>query len=329
MPFWPGHLVKSTSYLNRVYVDSPPTITDVNGWAPGPSIYSRVNSAVENEWSANFDQTCGGYCPFSVALNLGNTMGNGGATAAVKGRLNFYNLSGNAPGGGMSVITLWDSNPFKTFATVNHRPIMDAADTFIGIDNPTQGFANNAVQLAVGASTSISNYINSLPDNTRWLERLTSTLKTFAVPLNIGSNYIDAVESAAPANPAANTNRLYADSTSHALKCLTSSGGSCFPSGDHDGNILAAGNIGFNTGKGQHFVTQAANNDHAGTCTAASATICTVTFTTAYTFAPVCTATDQTAATAVQVTPSTSSLIITTANSTSDVFAYICVGNPN
>jgi hypothetical protein len=92
---------------------------------------------------------------------------------------------------------------------------------------------------------------------------------------------------------------------------------------------VSTGPFGFSGGKGQHFTTQAANNDHAGTCTAASATTCTVTFTTAYTSAPACVATDATNITTLKVTPSTTSLVITTTSSTSDVFDYVCVGNPN
>jgi hypothetical protein len=45
------------------------------------------------------------------------------------------------------------------------------------------------------------------------------------------TSYQDALEIAAPANPASTYDRLYLDSTAHQLKCLTSSGGSCMPSG--------------------------------------------------------------------------------------------------
>jgi hypothetical protein len=46
-----------------------------------------------------------------------------------------------------------------------------------------------------------------------------------------GTSFQDALEIAAPANPASTYDRLYLDSTAHQLKCLTSSGGSCMPSG--------------------------------------------------------------------------------------------------
>jgi hypothetical protein len=95
------------------------------------------------------------------------------------------------------------------------------------------------------------------------------------------------------------------------------------------GNLTVMGNIGLIGGKGEHFMTHAANNDYAGTCTALSSATCTVTFTTAYKVAPVCTVTDQTNITAAKATPTTGSLVITTSASSSDTFAYICVGNPD
>lgn len=101
------------------------------------------------------------------------------------------------------------------------------------------------------------------------------------------------------------------------------------PSGNTTGGISAGGDHTFTVSKGQHFNTFAAASDSAGTCTASAATTCTVTFTRAYTSAPVCTATDSTNITTLKVTPSTSSLIITTTGSTSDVFDYVCSGNPN
>jgi len=71
-------------------------------------------------------------------------------------------------------ITLVDSNPSKTFSVVSARPTYDAGDTAIGTD---------IVGLAVRSPGGISQYLNSLPDNASWLERLTSGLKIFKVPL--------------------------------------------------------------------------------------------------------------------------------------------------
>jgi hypothetical protein len=54
-----------------------------------------------------------------------------------------------------------------------------------------------------------------------------------------GTSFQDALEIAAPANPASTYDRLYLDSTAHQLKCLTSSGGSCMPSGS--GTVTTSG----------------------------------------------------------------------------------------
>lgn len=57
---------------------------------------------------------------------------------------------------------------------------------------------------------------------------LSSTASAFSGGL--GTSYQDVTETAAPANPSAGNDRLYTDSSTHLLTCLTSSGGSCMPS---------------------------------------------------------------------------------------------------
>jgi len=82
-----------------------------------------------------------------------------------------------------------------------------------------------------------------------------------------------------------------------------------------------AGHVAFLTG------TLAGNKDVHGTCTAAAATTCVITFTTAFTAAPVCMVTDQTTAAngALKALPTTTTLTITTTSS-SDTFSYVCFG---
>jgi hypothetical protein len=100
-----------------------------------------------------------------------------------KGRLIFeQGLFGNIAGG--HKITLVDSNPAKTLATSGMRPGYDVNDTFIGLDNAT-GASASAAQLALGAPVSISHYIGNAGDNTSFLERLTSSGKTFNVPVSV------------------------------------------------------------------------------------------------------------------------------------------------
>ncbi len=105
--------------------------------------------------------------------------------AGVKGRLNFL----APPPGSVSsthLITLWDSNPAKTLATSGNRPPNDANDVYIGLDQG--GVSRPTAQLAFGAPTAISNYIGNVGDNTSFLERLTTSLKTFNVPVKINGN---------------------------------------------------------------------------------------------------------------------------------------------
>jgi hypothetical protein len=97
----------------------------------------------------------------------------------LKGRMNFSTL-GTGPG---HIITLSDSNFQKTIATANSRPANDANDAFIGHD---QGDDAHRDQLR-GAPPSISNYIGNVGDGKKWLERLTSTLKMFTVPVSVPS----------------------------------------------------------------------------------------------------------------------------------------------
>jgi hypothetical protein len=95
----------------------------------------------------------------------------------------LYNLGPNNSGwtwqgGPTDLITLIDSNPFKTLATAGNRPTWDAGDTAVGVDAASGG-------LAFRDGSHICNYIGTVfgySSNT-WLECLTSTAKTFTVPV--------------------------------------------------------------------------------------------------------------------------------------------------
>lgn len=93
----------------------------------------------------------------------------------------LYNLGPNDSGwtwagGPTCFLTLIDSNPWKTEALPGNRPTWDAGDTSVCVDQASAG-------LTFMDPTSISNYINHVPDNSSWLERLTSSAKTFTVPV--------------------------------------------------------------------------------------------------------------------------------------------------
>jgi hypothetical protein len=78
------------------------------------------------------------------------------------------------------LITLTDSNFLKTIATAGERPANDAADVAIGVDQ--------SGGLSERAGTSISSYINVVPNGTNFLERLTAADKTFNVPVTINAH---------------------------------------------------------------------------------------------------------------------------------------------
>jgi hypothetical protein len=105
-----------------------------------------------------------------------------------------------------------------------------------------------------------------------------------------------------------------------------------FQSNSSNGIAVESGNMGFFGGKGQHFVTQAANNDSTGTVTVSASTSGSVNFTTSYSNAPNCQLTPQSDPTAIGAYWATSSTSAVTANvhtSGTISFNYHCWGNPN
>jgi hypothetical protein len=102
-----------------------------------------------------------------------------------KGRLNFSSTPG-ALASAHHIVTLLDSQPALTQATIGFRPPANANDTWIGTD-VSGTVPMNMGQLAFGSPVSITNYIGQTGDgvHANWLERLTSKQKTFAVPVRI------------------------------------------------------------------------------------------------------------------------------------------------
>lgn len=112
-----------------------------------------------------------------------------GRRTNLKGRLNFSTLS-TGPG---HIITLSDSNFQKTIATANNRPTNYANDAFLGYDQADG--SPTSVGISIGAPKSISSYIGNAGDGKNWLERLTSNLKSFKVPLTTNSPFTSTVPS--------------------------------------------------------------------------------------------------------------------------------------
>jgi len=185
---WPGAIVLSGSsgscnYAGRYFGDSQwqgSTITNMCGGSPGTVTFTQGLADFQSDYVA----LAPGYVNqpnSSLPTGAGNaalvlqaapyTVGGAG----LKGGLNMNASGSTNPGGGPTdIITLQDSNTAKTYSHVIQRPAYDAGDAAIGVD---------VAGVAVRAPGAISQYINSLPDNASWLERLTSSLKMFMVPL--------------------------------------------------------------------------------------------------------------------------------------------------
>jgi hypothetical protein len=99
-----------------------------------------------------------------------------------------------------------------------------------------------------------------------------------------------------------------------------------YPSDSHGNVSRYSSNIAYADVTATGLFNQTAAGRFASTATLSGGTV-TVTFPTAYSSTPVCIATDQTNADAVKAAPTASTLVLT-GNST-DVIAWLCVGNPN
>jgi hypothetical protein len=136
--------------------------------------------------------------PFWAVAREGDSVGNNNPTvgailkqsgpatgspiAGLAGFYGFLNTGGGLAQGDM--LTFAYKNPFLTLATPGYRPAASAGDSAIGFDSAT-GTANSSAQLAVRAPVAISEYIGSILDNGNYKERLTSSLKSFKVPVQI------------------------------------------------------------------------------------------------------------------------------------------------
>jgi hypothetical protein len=187
--FWPGSVVSVSKSI---------TVDVEAGNVVGVGLNGNPLQ-IANQCSGYGTASPGGYTTCLESLSpAGNSVKNqtatmlsdggnsGGGMALSKGRLNFsttpnYTLQPH------HIITLIDSQPALTQATSTYRPPANANDVWIGTDVPSGGVGLTLGQLAFGAPVSISSYIRATGDGIqpKWLERLTSTQKTFKVPVRI------------------------------------------------------------------------------------------------------------------------------------------------
>lgn len=195
--FWlPGGVVSLTSGDSGTFGTSPTFMDDnavVTGISPittesamSPQVFSQRCSNVNgNEWLSCLAGNSNGNNTMPAATVLQYGPATGGPQGNLKGRLNITGSQSSSINSG-EIVTLVDSNPAKTLATPGNRPTQDAADTYLGTDTGIVSYFNAG--LAMGAPASISEYINSTPNGTSYLERLTAAAKTFNVPVTVNGN---------------------------------------------------------------------------------------------------------------------------------------------
>lgn len=204
--YWPGGLVfdgigtgGGSNGSGRAFLDTDLGSANASPWISvmgnlNPTFYvNQCSSLLTTQWSGAWRQCLAGDSRGNSASQVGATVLQNGAQSqaasnGIKGRLNFSGSGGAGNIGQFNIITLVDSSAAKTFATAGNRPPWDNNDTWIGLDQNGAAVAS-AAQLAFGAPVAISNYIATQPNagGTNWLERLTSSLKSFTVPITTTS----------------------------------------------------------------------------------------------------------------------------------------------
>jgi hypothetical protein len=187
--FWPGVIVSVSRSV--VTTTEQPNVLGV-GLAGNPVQISGLCNSFGTASSGGYTACTGSLSTANnsvknqTAAIMTDGANSGGGMALSKGRLNF-STAVQAVLEPHHIITLIDSQPGLTQATVGYRPPASANDVWIGTDVPAHGVGLNAGQLAFGAPVSITNYIAATGGSvhTNWLERLTSTQKTFAIPVRI------------------------------------------------------------------------------------------------------------------------------------------------
>jgi hypothetical protein len=193
--FWPGDLVllppsdATNGFAASIYAGpalQSPDIVDAFAWMTYWTHIAFTPTSEQNFSTNTLPPTTGstfspgtnnganGYFP--PALLLPNYAAYMPPNSQRKAVLNLGILSSDQ-GGATDLVTLRDSNYAKTISTANFRPAWDATDTALCTD--TQ-FASN---LCLRAPGSLSAYLGKLADASNWSEQLTTSGKSFAVPV--------------------------------------------------------------------------------------------------------------------------------------------------
>jgi hypothetical protein len=192
LDFWPGDVVLASSGAEKDLLSAATLETDHGLSVINNELGLRASAVLSTHCgviggvASPLWVTClGSRYPPQTWYEQGATIvavkptADGGKATNLKGRFNFSTL-GSGPG---HIITLFDSNFAKTVANRFNRPTNDPGDAFIGYDNLSSDPAQ--VSISFGAPKAISNYIGNAGDGNDWLERLTTSLKTFKVTVSM------------------------------------------------------------------------------------------------------------------------------------------------
>jgi len=179
--FWPANLVLNSPSVHIPTVWANSYIVSNYGYKAVSIVADRcTGSGNPAQYSPLWVQclatdSLSGSGAIGTVLQQSDIAGNGPVPSR-KGRINL----GRAINSPNDLITLADSNFTKTVSTAGARPSGDTADIAIGLDQ------NGGLALRSGSS--ISEYINALPNGANYVERLTDGAKTFNVPVTVNGN---------------------------------------------------------------------------------------------------------------------------------------------
>jgi len=144
---------------------TPGTAYDSQNDLIAPSIYSGTGFQNQSPYAPN--------TPLMLPLSSPDQT----YASPLKGILNTETFGAHSSLGATDIFTLHDSNYEKTIGTPGKRPLASAGDTAVCQDTPS------GTGLCVRAASSISSYIDSLPDGSSWRTRLTSSQFTYRIPV--------------------------------------------------------------------------------------------------------------------------------------------------
>jgi hypothetical protein len=180
--FWPSGWVLNNTTLISDQAGQIPAIVSSKGFTGVSSIATNcIVGALNQPQSSQLIQTCLTPPPSSSSQTQAMfiqqiSAAGGSAPANSKG---YFNL-GSQVTSPNDLLTLADSNVYKTLTTAGARPSNDAGDMALGVDQ--------SGGLDFRAASSVSTYINTIPTGTNYLERLTNAAKTFNVPVTVNGN---------------------------------------------------------------------------------------------------------------------------------------------